>query len=194
MDCIDSREIVDTIKANINIVDIIGRYVHLNSSHMGLCPFHNDTHLSLSVSPNGQYYHCFGCGASGDVIDFLMRYRNMSFQDVLQDLAAEIGIDLPDLTDDQKAQIAKKRTNEEILTTAADYYATTLTPDVREYLTKRRGLTEKTITENKIGYADPANSTDSDYLMAFLAEKGFTRDQAVDAGVLDKHGREYFTG
>ena len=89
----------DELKAQLNIVDIIGREVPLKksgSNYMGLCPFHNEKTPSFSVNEGKQFYHCFGCGKSGDVIGFVQEYYKLPFMEAVEKLAAENGIKLPE--------------------------------------------------------------------------------------------------
>ncbi len=93
-----SEEIVEEVRSRSDIVDVVSGYVKLQrrgSSYLGLCPFHNEKTPSFSVSPDKQIYHCFGCGAGGNVITFLMEYENYSFQEALGILAQRAGISLP---------------------------------------------------------------------------------------------------
>ena len=92
-------ELVEEIRSKNDIVDVISSYVKLQkkgSSYFGLCPFHNEKSPSFSVSRQKQMYYCFGCGAGGNVITFLMEYENYSFQEALKVLADRVGIELPE--------------------------------------------------------------------------------------------------
>ena len=86
----------------VDIVDIVGRYVQLKkggANYMGLCPFHNEKSPSFTVSPTKQFYHCFGCGAHGTAIGFLIEYSGMGFVDAVKDLAQNVGMIVPDADD-----------------------------------------------------------------------------------------------
>ena len=92
------QEVLDEVLANTNIVDVVSAHVHLKkrgSNYVGLCPFHNEKTPSFNVSPSKNIFHCFGCGAGGSAITFLMRYNNSTFQEALQELADRAGITLP---------------------------------------------------------------------------------------------------
>ncbi|MDT0130672.1 DNA primase, partial [Acinetobacter baumannii] len=81
----------------VDIVDIVGRYVQLKkggANFMGLCPFHNEKSPSFTVSPTKQFYHCFGCGAHGDVISFLMELEHTTFMETVERLASRVGVEL----------------------------------------------------------------------------------------------------
>ena len=91
-------EIVEEVRSRNDIVDVISGYVRLQkkgSNYFGLCPFHNEKSPSFSVSPGKQMYYCFGCGAGGNVITFLMEYENYTFAEALKVLADRAGITLP---------------------------------------------------------------------------------------------------
>ena len=91
-------EIVEEVRSRNDIVDIISGYVRLQkrgSNYFGLCPFHNEKSPSFSVSPGKQMYYCFGCGAGGNVITFLMEYENYTFAEALKVLADRAGVTLP---------------------------------------------------------------------------------------------------
>ena len=90
-----SDELIEEIRSGNDIVDVISGYVRLTkkgSTYFGLCPFHNEKTPSFSVSPNKQMYYCFGCGAGGNVITFLMEYENYTFPEALEVLANRIGL------------------------------------------------------------------------------------------------------
>ena len=90
-----SDELIEEIRSGNDIVDVISGYVRLTkkgSTYFGLCPFHNEKTPSFSVSPNKQMYYCFGCGAGGNVITFVMEYENYTFPEALEVLANRIGV------------------------------------------------------------------------------------------------------
>ena len=93
-------DLVEEIRAKNDIVDVISGYVRIQkkgSNYMGLCPFHNEKSPSFSVSGSKQIYHCFGCGAGGNVFTFLMNYENFTFQEAIKELAARANVDLPEM-------------------------------------------------------------------------------------------------
>ncbi len=103
-------EVIDEVRAGNDIVDVIGQYVKLRrtgSSYVGLCPFHNEKSPSFHVNSEGQYFHCFGCGAGGDVFGFMMKYGNYSYPDAVRFLAERINYNLPEAN--MSADIIKKR-------------------------------------------------------------------------------------
>ncbi len=92
-------EIIEEVRLNSDVVDIIGSYVHLTrkgGSYFGLCPFHHEKTPSFSVSKDKQMYYCFGCGAGGNVFSFVMEYENYTFVEAVKHLAEKANIDLPE--------------------------------------------------------------------------------------------------
>lgn len=120
-------ELIEEIRAKNDIVDVISGYVRLQkkgSSHFGLCPFHNEKSPSFSVSRTKQMYYCFGCGAGGNVITFLMEYENYTFQEAVQELARRAGVELPKMEYSKEARekASLKSTLLEINKAAAQYF------------------------------------------------------------------------
>ena len=171
-------DVVEEVRSRSDIVDIVSGYVKLQkkgSSYFGLCPFHHEKSPSFSVSPNKQMYYCFGCGAGGNVITFLMEYENYSFPEALKVLADRAGITLPqqEMSKEAKAQADLRTTLLEINKLAANYFPYQLMqPHGRvgyEYLTGR-GLSDDTIRHFGLGFA---NKT-SDDLYRYLKGKGYS--------------------
>ena len=170
-----SEEIVEEVRSRSDIVDVVSGYVKLQrrgSSYLGLCPFHNEKTPSFSVSPDKQIYHCFGCGAGGNVITFLMEYENYSFQEALGILAQRAGISLPkeEMSKEARAQADLRASLLEINKLAANYFYYQLKqPQGKQgldYLTKRK-LSKETIRRFGLGFA---NKT-SDDLYRYLKIK-----------------------
>lgn len=114
----------------VDIVDVVGRYVQLKkggANFMGLCPFHSEKSPSFTVSPTKQFYHCFGCGAHGTAIGFLIEYSGMGFVDAVKDLAQNVGMIVPEADDkippmQRAAQQAQSLAMTDALSQACDYY------------------------------------------------------------------------
>jgi len=151
----------------IDIVELIGSYVSLKKSgadYAACCPFHNEKTPSFTVSPNKQFYHCFGCGAHGTAIGFLMEYQGLGFIDAVRELASRIGLEVPDDRSDVAsggaggAAVGNLRRLSEIMELAAAYYRAQLKkhPKAVDYL-KNRGLTGQIAARFGIGYAPPGN-------------------------------------
>ena len=157
----------DELKARINIVDVIGREVALKrsgSGYMGLCPFHSEKTPSFSVNEGRQFYHCFGCGKSGDVISFVSEYYKLPFMEAVEKLAAENGIKLPERrTSGPKIDYEKYYG---INAKAARFYYNSLGTKGNRGLAylRSRGLSKETITAFGLGYAPPSGHALVDYL------------------------------
>ncbi|MDR2195374.1 MAG: DNA primase [Gallionellaceae bacterium] len=141
----------------IDIVDVVERYVPLKkagANYEARCPFHNDKSPSFTVSRSKQFYHCFGCGAHGNAIGFLMEYNGMTFPDAVEDLARSIGVTVPRETSSVAAQRKVAPDLYEVMQTATRYYREQLkqSPRAIEYL-KRRGLSGEIAARFGIGYA-----------------------------------------
>lgn len=151
------EQIIERIKEENDIVDVISENVKLKKSgrnFSGLCPFHNEKSPSFSVSQDKQIYKCFGCGEAGNVISFVMKYKNLSFVDAVKILASRVNISI-DFENGKTDPRQKKRDllykiNKEV----GKYYFTNLQKEseIKEYF-YRRGLTEKTIRSFGLGFA-----------------------------------------
>lgn len=155
------RDFIDQLLSRVDIVDVIDRRVPLKKAgqnYQACCPFHSEKSPSFSVSPTKQFYHCFGCGAHGSAIGFLMEYGGLSFVDAVKSLADEAGLKVPEDANFQP----KPRTGPdltEFMAKAAVFYKEQLkaSPRAIEYL-KKRGLTGQIAARFGLGYA-PAQST-----------------------------------
>lgn len=172
----------DELKAQLNIVDIIGREVTLKksgSNYMGLCPFHNEKTPSFSVNEGKQFYHCFGCGKSGDVIGFVQEYYKLPFMEAVEKLAAENGIKLPERrSSGPKIDYDKYHG---INAKAARFFYNNLGTKGNKGLAylKKRGLSKETITAFGLGYA-PASGT---ALVDHLRNEGVSDDDMLKLGL-----------
>lgn len=183
------EEAIEQIRRHFDIVDLISEYVPLKRSgrsFVGLCPFHSEKTPSFSVSQTKQLYHCFGCGAGGNAISFIMQIENLSFVEAVEHLAKRAGIVLPRLEEqDERSPGAIRR--KELLRShdlAAKYYHHILMNTVTgmpalKYLQKR-GLTMAVIEEFQLGYAPDG----WDVLMSFLKKRGFEEEFLEKAGLL----------
>ena len=157
-----SDDIIEEVRMKNDIVDVISQYVRLTrrgSSYFGLCPFHNEKTPSFSVTPSKQMYYCFGCGAGGNVYNFVMQYENYSFGEALSHLAERAGVELPKIeySKEARAKAEKRAALLEINKKAAQYFYYQLRREggknAHDYLTGR-GLSEETIRKFGLGYSD----------------------------------------
>ncbi len=182
------EEIVEEVRSKVDIVDIVSGYVKLQkkgSNYFGLCPFHNEKSPSFSVAPGKQIYYCFGCGAGGNAITFLMEYENYSFPEALQVLADRVGVTLPkeEMSKEARAQADLRASLLEINKLAANYFYYQLKhPQGRlgyDYL-RNRQLSDDTIRRFGLGFA----SKRGDDLYRFLREKGYTDQLLKETGLV----------
>ena len=181
--------IVDEIKSRCNIVDVIGRVVPLKkagSNYKGVCPFHNEKTPSFIVSESKQIFTCFGCGATGDLLEFVKRYYNLDFRGSVEMLAKEYGISL------EGAFRSNKDKDElyEINRQAARFFFKALRQQANPGYTymKRRGISEEILNKFGIGYADEK----WDSLYGFLRGKGISEEKMLDLGLISKSNGRYF--
>ena len=181
------EELVEEVRMKNDIVDVISGYVRMQkrgSNYVGLCPFHNEKTPSFAVSGSKQMYHCFGCGAGGNVFTFLMNYENYSFQEAVKVLADRAGVKLPEVEyTEEMRQKENKRT--QLLAVNKDaakfFYYQLRSPQGRigyEYLTKR-ALTEETMQHFGLGYAGLSGAS----LVQYLKQKGYSDALIKEAGL-----------
>jgi DNA primase len=185
---------LEEVKQKVDIVDIISDRVVLRKrgrDYTGLCPFHDEKTGSFSVSQSKQLYYCFGCGAGGDAVKFLMELNQQSFSEVVFDLARRYQVPIKTLEPQQKQeiqrQISVREQLYEILATAANFYEYALRESQGEialnYLERDRGLSEETIQQWNLGYAPPSWET----LCRYLVEKKRYPIQLIEqAGLIQK--------
>ncbi len=198
---------IQELIARADVVEIVGRYVQLKkagANFMGLCPFHGEKSPSFSVSPTKQFYHCFGCGAHGNAIGFLMEHAGMGFVEAVHDLAGQYGLQVPedDASPAERARAASQRQKQatltDVLEKAGDAFRKHLrqAPGAIDYL-KGRGVSGEIAKQFGIGYAPPGWRTLAgvfpDYEDPLLAESGLvivnTEDGQVEASEAKRYDR-----
>lgn len=150
------QQFIDELVARADIVELIGSRVPLRQAgrnFVACCPFHNEKTPSFTVSPEKQFYHCFGCGAHGTAIGFLMAYDRMEFLDAVHELAGRLNMEVPV---DSAAREPRYEALQELLGRVAEFYRGKLSEHANalDYL-RRRGVDDKTAAEFQIGYAPP---------------------------------------
>ncbi len=153
---------LETLLARVDIVEVIGQRLKLKKSganYFACCPFHGEKTPSFSVSPSKQFYHCFGCGAHGSAITFLMQYEGLSFREAVQALAQEVGLTVPNVAPERSAALGEQQKSEReallaVMARAAEFYQRQLprSPEARQYL-ERRGVSAEIIARFGLGYA-----------------------------------------
>lgn len=181
------EELVEEVRMKNDIVDVVSGYVRLQkkgANHWGCCPFHNEKTPSFSVNGAKQMYHCFGCGAGGNVFTFVMNYENYTFPEAIRYLAERAGVNLPELeyTEEMKARESKRARLLEVNKEAAKFFYYQLRTPAGEigyqYL-KKRELSDETIKKFGLGYSGKSGAT----LVQYLKQKGFEDMLIKEAGL-----------
>ena len=189
-----SDEIIEEVRQTNDIVDVISQYVRLKRSgrnYFGLCPFHNEKSPSFSVSPEKQIFHCFGCGAGGNVFTFLTKIEGINFVEAVQQLAERANIQLPTLenTADSAKEALKAKVYKVNEFTANYYHENLYKPEskiAQEYVKKRK-LSNETLKSFQIGF-----SGKFDELYRALKKQGFEDREILESGLVNKNDRGQF--
>ncbi len=181
-------EFLDELRLRVRLTDVVGRKVKLvrkGRESGGLCPFHNEKTPSFTVNDDKGFYHCFGCGAHGNVIDFVMHTEGLAFPEAVERLVGEAGMTMPAFSDGDRAQDDRRRGQHEVMEIAAAWYqaqlAATIGRNARDYVEKR-GLAAETVKTFRLGFAPEARTAFKD---AMLARK-LDEQTLVDTGMLIK--------
>ncbi|MCL2015747.1 MAG: DNA primase [Defluviitaleaceae bacterium] len=196
------QEVIEEVRASNDIIEVVSRYVALTNrggNHFGLCPFHNEKTPSFSVNATKQMYHCFGCGAGGNVISFVMQIENYNFLDALKFLADRINYTLPvaNASDNAKSKenLRLRKVLQEIHVAAARFYHANLqnadlaeSAAVRQYLAER-GISAKIVKKFGLGFS----LEDWDKLYKHLQEQKFNVEDMLKSGLVavNKNGGYY---
>ncbi len=193
----DFDRFMQELKAKNDIVDVIGSYVAIDrkgGNHWACCPFHHERTPSFAVNQSEQFYHCFGCGESGDVVKFVKEMESTDFMGAVRILAARVKMEVPESNMDTEESVRKKKKRDAmaaiLLDSARFYRANLFSGDRRadahlQYIADRK-MSPSTVKQFGIGA-----SLDYKGLGEFLAGKGYSRQDILDSGVLieDKNGR-----
>jgi len=176
---------IDRVKDDGNIVDIISSYVQLNKSganYVGLCPFHNEKTPSFTVSQSKQFFHCFGCGESGDSIAFIMKIENLDFIDATKLLADRLAIPIEEKKVDNQRTRERERAYEINKTAARFFYKNLINnPQALKYLEKRQ-IDPRTIRRFGLGFAPDT----WDSLYNYLVDKKYKSEEIEKIGLIGK--------
>ncbi|MGE5612837.1 MAG: DNA primase [Bacillota bacterium] len=187
-----SDDLVEEIRINNDIVDVVAEYVRLEKrgkNYFGLCPFHREKTPSFSVEPTKQIFYCFGCGKGGNVFHFISLIENIDYMESIKLLADRAKIVLPETNDEAGAEIARKKQQVmRVNLLAAKYFNEILIKKKNEsalnYL-KKRGITEQTAMKFGIGYSEE----DSEGLYRYLKANGANDELMMQSGIFVK-GRD----
>ena len=193
------EEMIEQIRSNNDVVDVISEYVQLTKrgrNWFGLCPFHGEQTPSFSVSQDKQIFHCFGCGAGGNSITFVMDIEQLSFQEAVSKLGSRIGIELEvETASSQTEPISKEESRmKEAHAFAMEYYhhllLNTEEGEIALQYLEERGFSKELIEQYSIGWSLPG----WDSLTSLLGRKGFDLAEMADCGLIIKkeNKEEYF--
>lgn len=181
------REFLEELKYKCDIVTIVSQYVPLvkkGGKYFCCCPFHNEKTPSMCVNTDGQYYHCFGCGASGDVITFVMEMESVDYPEAVSILADKAGLTLPEYRSDPEAgrKKDKKETLKRLMRDVALYYHSNLvkrpeSEEARKYL-EGRGIPPEMWVRFGLGL-----SLGYDQMTGYMRRKGYTVENLRDCGL-----------
>lgn len=191
----DFQRFLDELRSRLSIADVVGAKVKLvrkGREFSGLCPFHNEKTPSFTVNEAKGFYHCFGCGAHGDVIKFEMEANNLPFIDAITKLGNKAGLKVPQLSQDDPEETQKKASWYEIVELACGFFEKNLRlvggKDAADYLA-RRGVDEALIKKFRLGYAPDNNG-----LKAYLLSKNVSESDMIELGLAtlsEKNGKIY---
>ena len=179
------QQFIDDLLRRVDVVEVVGQYVQLKragANYSGLCPFHTEKSPSFSVSPSKQFYHCFGCGAHGTALGFLIEHLGLPFPQAVEDLARRVGLEVPQEVNPIDPAVKKKETDyrarlRDHLLEAAKFYQRRLkdSPQAIEYL-KNRGVSGEIAARYHLGYSpsgwQPLQSVYGDYASKDLVDAG----------------------
>ncbi|MBO6290606.1 MAG: DNA primase [Alphaproteobacteria bacterium] len=182
----DLQKFLDELRSRISIAEIIGEKVKLTKrgrEYLGLCPFHNEKTPSFTINESKGFYHCFGCGAHGDIVKFLMDAEGLPFIEAVKRLAARVGMELPAISPENQEASLRRKSLYEIMDMAADYFEKNLRMPVGaaglNYFHQKRGLSDDIIQKFRLGYAPNNNG-----LKAWLSSKGISESDMAELGLI----------
>ncbi|MDD2905785.1 MAG: DNA primase [Sulfurimonas sp.] len=180
-----NQDSIEALKARLDVVDVVGSYIELKKSGANFkapCPFHDEKSASFVVSPSKQIYHCFGCGAGGDSVRFVMEYEKLNYPEALEKLASSYNFSLS-YTDNKNA-----KPRSQLMEKVNEWYQSLLDSNrvASDYL-KERGIYESSIEKFGVGYAPDSNAT-----INFIKSQMFPLSEAINLGVIGSEGGRSF--
>ena len=190
-----SEDQINQIKERTNIVEVIGEYVDLRSAgqnYKGLCPFHSEKTASFMVSPQKNIFHCFGCGVGGNVFNFLMKFKGISFPDAVKMLGERVGVRVTASRTDRNSSEKRDVIYQINKKAAAAYRKALFSKHGRNALgyLKGRNIDTETINSFKIGYAPER----WDAMLSYLKSEGYSSEKIEESGlsIKKKSGSGYY--
>lgn len=182
----DLQKFLDELRTRISLTEIVGEKVKLHKRGrdcVGLCPFHNEKTPSFTVNESKGFYHCFGCGAHGDIISFVMETENLPFIEAVKKLASRVNMQLPSLSKESQEAVLKRKSLYEIMELTSDYFQKNLFMPIGahalKYLREKRHFSDETIKKFAFGYAPK-----DDGLKTYLSSKGVSEQDMADLGLI----------
>ena len=179
---------LEQLRGRLTLSEIIGRRIKVTRAgreHKACCPFHKEKTPSFTINDDKQFYHCFGCGAHGDIVKFVMEYDNISFRDAVEQLASQAGMEVPQQSAQEIQQQKQQKGLYELMEEATLWFENQLyegtNQDILRYV-QGRGLSPETIKAFRLGFAPP----DSQSLRQFLLKQGYTDQQMIEAALIKK--------
>lgn len=185
-----SRDFIDKLTSTADVVDVISDYVSLKKNgrnYTGLCPFHSEKTPSFVVSMDKQIFHCFGCGAGGNALGFIMKIEGLEYPDAIRFLAKKYNLDVPEDNYNKENTKIRQRILEINKISAKFFYDNLLKPEnekIQKYLAGRK-IHKKTATDFGIGYA----SNSFNELLNYLTKCGFSKDEMLKAGIISRNDK-----
>ncbi|MBR1904126.1 MAG: DNA primase, partial [Alphaproteobacteria bacterium] len=180
------QNFLDELRSRISIADVIGQKVKLTKrgrEYTGLCPFHHEKTPSFTINESKGFYHCFGCGAHGDIVRFLMDSEGLPFIEAVKKLADKVGMQLPAFSKESQEQSQKRKSLYEIMDMAAAFFEKNLRLPIGAkglaYFKNKRGLSDEIIQKFRLGYAPNNNG-----LKALLISKGISESEMAELGLI----------
>lgn len=181
------QSFIEEIRTRVRVSEVIGKAVPLRRAgreYHALCPFHKEKTPSFTINDEKGFYHCFGCGAHGDVIGFVKEYEHLGYREAVEKLAREAGLAIPQMTRAEVERESREQSLQQVMEAVTSWLESQLEDTAegeigRRYL-RERGLSPATIAKFRIGYA-PANR---DVLMQAMKQRGITEQQLVETGML----------
>jgi DNA primase len=179
-------QFIEELRNRLSIASVVGRRVRLQKrgrDHVGLCPFHNEKSPSFTVSEDKGFFHCFGCGAHGDVVGFVMRSEGLAFPEAVERLAGEAGLAVPQTSPEERHRAEQQASQHAVLEAAAAWFEAQLqaaTGRVALDYLRQRGLQDETIARFRLGFAPDARTSLKDALM----KQGIGETQLLENGLI----------
>lgn len=186
------RAFLDEIRARVPVSDVVGKRTKLTRAgkeFKGCCPFHNEKTPSFYVNDQKGFYHCFGCGAHGDVVGFLMNHDNMAFMDAVEQLAGVAGMQVPKPSPEEQKKFQKQMSLYDLMEQATRFYEQQLyDPRNKQALAylRERGLSAETLKAFRLGFAPAEEGA----LKCFLQKAGYKADDMLAAGLFKESQRQ----